>query len=422
MEQLIKRDKSMIKTPVESQGSKEPPFLSHAPAFIGCIAILFLCLFRLRIALWFIESIDTTVAFVPWVTYIQTHGHLHALKSPIGDYFASYYSVLALASYLSPWLSPLSEVKLIPLVFDLVIAFMAYKIVQLLESEYAGPKPFGWAWFKPLLAAIIIFALPSLMVDGAAWGQCDSLYISFLLISVYFLMRHAPIPASLFFGLSLAFKLQAIFLGPFLLVALLRGRFRWWHVVFVPIGSFLTFLPSMFMGRSLGSLLLAYKNQPQSTKDFATNVANFWSLYLRFHLPTSDGFNSTAALLLTIAVAVLVVYIGYTQKVLSTPWLFFFATYTLAIMPYVMPKMHDRYFLSAQVFLVILACHRLRFALAAALMEVSLLLVSVRYFGVTDGRAYLILAILANSAGIGLLCLELWSSRKLSQAQVPAAA
>jgi uncharacterized membrane protein len=61
---------------------------------------------------------------------------------------------------------------------------------------------------------------------------------------VLFAIRKAPVAAASMFGVSLAFKLQAIFLLPLLLYLILAKQMRVSHLVFVPVIYLLMMVPA----------------------------------------------------------------------------------------------------------------------------------------------------------------------------------
>lgn len=373
---------------------------------IAVVYVIFLIvLFRVRTSLWWIPTWDTRVAFLPWLSYINTHGHWLALKDTFSDYFPSYLYLLTAASYF-PRLTPLGQVKVIPLIFDFTAAFMAYRILVLLEHARGRTSPLT---VRAIAAPLVLLALPSFLLNGALWGQCDSIYITFLLASIYYLMLEKPTHAAIAYGLALCFKLQAIFLGPVLLVVLLRRRFRWWHAILVPLAWIASIVPILITGRTFTSVFNIAGVQSTEIPSLATNVANPWQWF--YLTQRSDRAGMILGLLLTVIAAACLTYVGYTRQKLSKHWLFFFATVSLLVFPYVMPKMHDRYFLPGQVFLVILACYDERFILPAALFESALLLPYCLYFHTTSNNLTYAAAILASTAGLLIMLRELLRTR-----------
>lgn len=260
-----------------------------------------------------------------------------------------------------------------------------------------------------MVAALLVFALPSLILDGSLWGQCDSIYVSFLLATMYYLMRNAPVRSCVCYGLAMCFKFQAIFLAPVLVVALLRRRLSWWQALLVPIIWIVATIPAVLMGRSFYSLISLFVIQSRLFPNVAMNVANPYQYFRVLHISNAVGV-WLAGVVTMLAFGALV-YIGLIRKRLNRKWFFFFATCSLAVMPYVMPKMHDRYFLPAQVFLVILACCKPRFVIPAVLLEFALVLSYLNFFHnwvILEGMK---IALLASTAALFFLLKHLWQTR-----------
>jgi Gpi18-like mannosyltransferase len=108
--------------------------------------------------------------------------------------------------------------------------------------------------------AVVLFA-PTVVVNSAAWGQCDSIYAAFCVGSLYFLLRRKPWSACVFFGVALSFKLQAIFFLPVLLIVLVANRQRLLALLAVPAAFAVMLVPAALAGRDLSSLLMIYPNQ-----------------------------------------------------------------------------------------------------------------------------------------------------------------
>jgi Gpi18-like mannosyltransferase len=377
-------------------------------------AILLTALVKIKISLWSVTSHDAEVYFLPWLEFIRAHGHWLALRYPVGQYFPFYLYLLATSSYLDQLISPLGQIKLIPLTFDFYAAAMAYRVVKQLEAYDDAATPNS---YSPIVAFFAVFALPSLLIDGALWGQCDSILVSLLLATVFYVLRGSPIRAAICFGLAFSFKIQAVFLGPFLLALLLRGRLRFQAALLIPLVWVASITPIVLLGRSFRGVLQIFTQQSQEYNALAMNVANPWCLYERFHLGYPFGLH--VGLVLTILAAGILTFIGYKNENLGLTWLFLFATTTLVVMPYIMPKMHDRYFLAGQVFLVILACHKTKFLVPAALLECALILPYINYLVLPQWDVHsLEIGVCASTATIYILMKSLLKKPAASQSDL----
>jgi Gpi18-like mannosyltransferase len=185
------------------------------------------------------------------------------------------------------------------------------------------------------------------------WGQADSIYAAFGLGGVYFLLRRRPWAAGVFFGLSLAFKLQAVFLFPLLLVLVLKKWMPWRALLAVPGVVLLLDLPALLAGAPLGQLLSVYAQQVGSYSALSLNAPSIYQF-----LPAS----ADAALIRPIGVAVTgLVVLGLclgallSRVQLTTARIVLMGATSAVLMPFLLPSMHERYFYLAEVLVVIAA-------------------------------------------------------------------
>lgn len=185
----------------------------------------------------------------PWFQHLATHGFA-GLADEFSNYNTPYLVLLWLATKLP--VSQIVAIKLVSVLFDLLLASFAYAIVREL-------RPASRWW--PVLVGGLILLLPTVVMNSSAWGQCDAIYASLSLGSLFFLLRRRPWLACALFGLAFAFKLQAIFLLPVLVAVLLVNRLRVRALVAVPLAFFAALLPAWVAGRGLLSQLAVYPAQ-----------------------------------------------------------------------------------------------------------------------------------------------------------------
>jgi Gpi18-like mannosyltransferase len=104
---------------------------------------------------------------------------------------------------------------------------------------------------------VVLFA-PTVVLNGSFWGETDMLYTSCLVACLYFLLAKKNTPGLIAFGLAFSFKLQAMFLAPFLLILLLKRAVSWKHLLLVPGVYLVTIIPAWLVGRPLPELLQVY--------------------------------------------------------------------------------------------------------------------------------------------------------------------
>jgi Gpi18-like mannosyltransferase len=365
---------------------------------VGLISLA-VALLTLRVTLWrYFYNSDFLNAFLPWHDYLLEHGRWHALQHPFSMYFPAYFDITAMTSYLDGHINRVSQIKLVSFVFDIVTAAVAYYLVGRLTG---GSTPGGRRSVAQLVAPFCILAGPTVLLNGAAWGQSDIVYTCFLLLSTYSVITGMGALAALFFGIALAFKLQAIFLLPFLAAMVLQRRVRWWHLLLVPVGWLAALVPPMLNGGKVWEFFSLTSNQGEAFPMLAINVGNPWIIADRIHFNMHLG--TLAGIVLT-ALAMIALTIWGARPAFRNPTnMLMLASLSALALPYIMPKMHDRYFFPAEIFLCILSCVDLAFALPAALVLSASLICYGNYFLYHVRYSVLAAALLANTAALWIV-------------------
>lgn len=301
-------------------------------------------------------NVDTENYLVPWYDYIVSNGVIKAL----GDKFANYtppYTYLLAFMTLAP-VSKMLAIKIIPIVMDVINSLIIYKLVK---YKY----PLGLA---PLWAAAIFWCLPSVMLNSAWWGQADSFYTGFLLLTLYFLVSNRAFLAMLFFSISVAFKLQAIFMGPLLAILFLgaifkptmfkphfllqTNRIKIWHFMMIPAVYSLMCLPAVLLGRGWIDVWSIYLDQSNTFKWLSAYAPNPYVFI------SDQYFHPVSEIGLIFAAICTLIWIGYTIKKglnFSADKLMLTALTSVALVPYLLPKMHERYFYPADLISLLVA-------------------------------------------------------------------
>ena len=189
------------------------------------------------------------------------------------------------------------------------------------------------------------------------WGQCDSIYTSFLLATLYFLLSGRKVWAVIAFGLALSFKLQAMFLAPFLLWMVARKVIELRYLLLIPVVWFVCLIPAWIIGRPIDDLMTAYLEQSRTYDTLSANAPNMYQW-----IP--DNLYDYYAVGIAFAAAVVLVIfwaLRRSQMKISNDLVVFLGFYSVLIMPYILPKMHDRYFFPADVISIVLAFYYPRY-------------------------------------------------------------
>jgi Gpi18-like mannosyltransferase len=363
------------------------------------LAILALALLILRITLWrYFVNFDLLTAFVPWQDYLLEHGRWHALQHPFSMYFPAYFDVTAMTSYLDGHINRVSQIKLVSSAFDIVTAVVAYYLVGSLTRS---STPGGQRSVAQLVAPFCILAGPTVLVNGSIWGQSDIIYTCFLLLSAWSVIAGRGALSALFFGVAFAFKLQAIFLLPFIAAMVVQKRIRWWHLLLLPVGWLAALVPPVLNGAKPLEFLALTSTQGETFPTLAINVGNPWIIADRIHFNVHLG--TLAGIVLSILLMIAITLWGARPAFRNPTNTLMLATLSALAVPYFMPKMHDRYFFPAEVFLCILSCVDLAFVLPAALVLSASLICYGNYFLYHVRYSVLAGALLANTAALWLV-------------------
>ena len=192
-----------------------------------------------------------------------------------------------------------------------------------------------------------------------------------------------PVGAAVMLSLAFAFKLQTIFFFPVVLLALIHGEYKPRHALVFAATYLVTMLPALIAGRSFADAVSVYANQSMGQyydrlfynapnlytffplRESANRQEFTWLRYLsgidgeatnayidQALTPTYQNAALFACILLTLLV---VVYWLIHAKEITPEMTLDFALFFAIFLPFVMPKMHDRYFFLADMLSVLYA-------------------------------------------------------------------
>lgn len=305
-------------------------------AVLGALAL------AIRVPLLPFESNDWR-NLLEWFSFIEENGYFLALRHDFSIYNPPYLYLMAAVSLVSAWIPKIVALKAISIAGDFALAFFAYRIARL---KYADAK-----WI-PLLAGAVALFLPTVVMNGAMWGQYDSIHTTFLLACLHYLLVGRRTAAYACFGLAVAFKPQGMFLAPFLLWLWMRKGVRLREVLVAPLVFLLALVPAGLIGRPWGELASIYLTPLGDAERRLTMQAhNLYQWIPEDWRPAAPAFMAAAGLLL-----VGVGFVARRSRARLTPdLLVFLAAFSVLLAPFVLPTMHDRFFFAADVFSVLLA-------------------------------------------------------------------
>ncbi len=302
------------------------------------------------------QSFDFIKYTRDWYNTIKVEG-FSAFGRNFSDYNPPYLYLLYIISRLIPNTSTVLATKLPAMIADFVSAWLVYRVVRLKYID--SPVPF--------LAALTILFVPTVVINSAFWGQLDALYTCALLATLYLVLIKKYGLAVLMYGVSLSFKVQAVFLFPFLVALLIRKEIPWKYFLLIPLAMIFALVPAWIAGRPPLELLLIYPSQTGEYKQLAMNAPSVFSL-----IPASGRFYIYyyhTALIAAVAAGIFYsILIAKSPAKLTPPILLELALIIVMLIPFILPKMHERYFYAADVISVIFAFYFPRYLFVPIIM------------------------------------------------------
>jgi Gpi18-like mannosyltransferase len=281
-------------------------------------------------------SNDDVVILKEWYRHFYRNGKASLANGNFSNYTPLYLYLLWITRLFSDWFDSIVAIKIIPTTFDFLSAYAIFLIARIKFEDD-----------KPYLFSALFFTLPTVMFNSTGWGQIESLYTSFLLLCVYFLLREKPMYAMIMFGVAFSLKSQSIFFLPFLGILFLKGKIRWFHFLFIPMIYVILAIPAAWIGRSWTSIFSIYIGQVEQFHSLSLNAPNLYIF-------VSDSFYEIGV---WIGMGVFLVamaiwgWVNWRAKIACNyRQVMLMALASLSLVPFVLPKMHDRYFYPADVF------------------------------------------------------------------------
>ena len=300
----------------------------------------------LRVLLLDHATLDYQNFLAHWVDHFRENGGLAALKDPVGNYNVPYLYMLALLSYLP--IPDLYGIKLFSILFDVLLAWGGMRLVKQLTEKDKAPL---WAF-----AALLL--LPTVVLNGACWGQCDSVWAALCLLALASALEKRPVSSLAYLALAFSFKLQAIFIIPLWCALWFTGRLKFRHLFVFPGVFALSMLPALLFGKPVGDILRVYLNQAGDSVSWKTINYNSPSVFslLPYHSESAPWLPKLAIVLAFLfMLGVLALLFFRRQSVDNVSLALAGAVLSLGI-PFFLPYMHERYFFLGGVLLAVLSC------------------------------------------------------------------
>jgi Gpi18-like mannosyltransferase len=316
-----------VEIAIESEGEARPSRQRRA-----LLALVVLALYAF---LWPAVTGDMRHFLIPWLDHILAHGPVGAFAIPFSNYTPPYLYLLAIVSPLAAVVPKISLIKALSIAGTL---FLAGAVRRLLRSAGGTGEREAMLW---------LLALPSVALNAAGFGQCDAIWSAACAMAVAAAVCRRPVAMLLWFGVAISFKAQAAFLGPFIALQLVQQRVRpaLWGIPALVYA--LAMVPAALAGWPLAKLATVYLHQAEWNPALAGTASNPWSL-AQF-LPSGSAIGWYWLGFVAAAAGALGYLAAFRRRQSDAADLIALALLSACILPFLLPKMLERFFFLADV-------------------------------------------------------------------------
>lgn len=375
--------------------------------------LLFLLLLGLSLALrvpyWDDAPLNKDLSkFITYFETLRNEGLLYVMQT--------YFTKLSIAYFLL-W-APLAwadlpaniSIKALASLFDYVCAYWLFRLVRL---RYPSPSPL------PYMAALCAVLTPMFITSVSLWGQQDSIYTALALGGVYFLARgqmkqarrHDALWSSVYLALALSFKLQTALLIAVVAFFFGRGFYRMRHLLVMPSVYLALQAARWLAGLAPEHLLNDYYQQVIINHGISVGANNLHAL-IPFWFPELALNQFRLGMGLAVLLCALALVAGWRSRKLPmlAPQVVMLCVLLNWAAVYVLPRMHERYFIVAHMLAIAAAWMLPRAAgWAAVLLTVIAMYTYPRemmLMGATDSKGYTLAMMIGIVAFIAIYCLR----------------
>lgn len=301
------------------------------------------------------EPGDLVVYVSHWYERVATLG-FGAFAQPFSNYTPPYLYLLWAASLLGGDMPAIPMIKLVAVVGAACLTFALFRFFRSVGVRSAG------------LAALASLLLPSIVLNVSLLGQADTFWVAACVLSLTAAVEGRLPQVAFWSGVAFAFKAQAIFFAPFVMHLFLVRRAPLWCWLIPPAVYVAAMLPAWLAGWHWWYLVNVYFRQAlwqPENRIFISNGGSWWTMFGHFAPATAIRFFPLGYALTLVATAA---YLR-SKPATSPKGLLAMATLSAAFVPFLLPGMHERFFILADVLAFCLAVvMRTRPAIIAAVL------------------------------------------------------
>lgn len=312
----------------------------------------------LRCLLLDYQSDDYLTFLSQWYEVIREGGGFAAISQPVGNYNVPYLYFIALISYLN--VPNLYLYKLFSIFLDVILAWGGLRLVRVLLGKKES--------VSPLVAFVVLLFVPTVVLNGSYWAQCDAIYGALVVHAVASLLEGRNKWSLVWLALAFSFKLQTVFIMPLWGVLWLAGRVKFRELFVFPGVYVLTAVPALLLGKPLGDIFGVYLGQMGEYDRLTLNAPTVYQ-FLPQNGVYNQAFLSQLGIIAAMIVAFAMLFLGvWKGKRLDNPLAMAVAMVLVVGIPFFLPHMHERYFYLADVLAVCWAAANMRYIPAAVLV------------------------------------------------------
>ena len=372
------------------------------------LAALTLIGLGIRVILRMVITDDWLMYWDPWISDLKEMGFSY-LATDRYDYTPTFVYILWAISRLP--INPMTAYKGLHCVLDFVAAGILGKMIW----KVTGSKR------KGILSYGLFLIVPTIWANSALWAQCDIIFMTFLLLCFYYLFEDRPCKAMFFYGMAFVFKLQSLFIFPFLVILWVNKKVDLKHFLWIPALYFLSIVPAWIAGRPLMDLINIY---------MAQGAQDVWSLSIKwpniYQIIGNQFFlleYASAGTWLILGILMVILYAMAQKRYrITNEFIVQMALFFAILTPWFLPHMHERYGCVADILAIIYAMMNTKkfyFPLVQILVSFNSYMAYLSHLGSDEPTIYYGVWAIAELGLLVLVGLDIWHYMRNPENQIP---
>lgn len=372
------------------------------------LAALTLIGLGIRVILRVVITDDWLMYWDPWISDLKEMGFSY-LATDCYDYTPTFVYILWAISRLP--INPMTAYKGLHCVLDFVAAGILGKMIW----KITGSKR------KGILSYGLFLVVPTIWANSALWAQCDIIFMTFLLLCFYYLFEDRPCKAMFFYGMAFVFKLQSLFIFPFLVILWVNKKVDLKHFLWIPALYFLSIVPAWIAGRPLMDLINIY---------MAQGAQDVWSLSIKwpniYQIIGNQFFlleYASAGTWLILGILMIILYAMAQKRYrITNEFIVQMALFFAILTPWFLPHMHERYGCVADILAIIYAMMNTKkfyFPLVQILVSFNSYMAYLSHLGSDEPTIYYGVWAIAELGLLVLVGLDIWHYMRNPENQIP---